>query len=205
MFTYLLGWSNLDRWYYGVSFASSRTEEDLWVKYKTSSKHVKQFAELHGDPDVIMVRRRFSSSDKARAWETKVLKRIGVVHSEKWINKTDNKAISSDAAERGRKNRDRAKIGENTRTWYASLSNSEKQKVRDAKRAGMINKTEEARKRQSEGIRKYQQEAWADPLIKAKRSESMRKPRAKVTCPYCGKVGGGGAMRQYHMDNCKSK
>jgi hypothetical protein len=160
---------------------------------------------MHGDPDVIVVRQRFGSVDKARAWETKVLKRLGVIHSERWLNKTDNEAFSPESAERGRNNRDRIKIGKNTKEWYAALSDSEKQKIRDAKRNGMINKTEEARKRQSEGIRKYQQAAWADPLLKEKRSASMRKPRAKVTCPHCGKVGGGGAMRQYHMDNCKSK
>lgn len=26
-----------------------------------------------------------------------------------------------------------------------------------------------------------------------------------VTCPHCGKVGGGGSMKRYHFDNCKSK
>ena len=30
-------------------------------------------------------------------------------------------------------------------------------------------------------------------------------PLPKVICPHCGKEGGGGAMRQYHFDNCKNK
>jgi len=29
------------------------------------------------------------------------------------------------------------------------------------------------------------------------------KKRVKVTCPHCGKVGGGPGMKMYHFDNCK--
>ena len=28
-------------------------------------------------------------------------------------------------------------------------------------------------------------------------------PRPKVECPHCGKIGGGGAMAQWHFDNCR--
>lgn len=31
----------------------------------------------------------------------------------------------------------------------------------------------------------------------------MKKPRPKVQCPHCLKVGGLGAMKRYHFDNCK--
>ena len=35
--------------------------------------------------------------------------------------------------------------------------------------------------------------------------ENLRKPKEKVTCPHCGKVGGGGSMVQWHFDNCKNR
>jgi hypothetical protein len=35
--------------------------------------------------------------------------------------------------------------------------------------------------------------------------ENLRKPKEKVTCPHCGKVGGGGSMTQWHFNNCKRK
>ena len=35
--------------------------------------------------------------------------------------------------------------------------------------------------------------------------ENLRKPKEKVTCPHCGKVGCGGAMVQWHFDICKSR
>jgi hypothetical protein len=40
-----------------------------------------------------------------------------------------------------------------------------------------------------------------------KRSEeaciAMRKPRPKLTCPHCNKIGGSSQMKRYHFDNCK--
>lgn len=34
---------------------------------------------------------------------------------------------------------------------------------------------------------------------------NMRKPKRKVACPHCGLVGGGGAMKRWHFDNCANK
>lgn len=33
----------------------------------------------------------------------------------------------------------------------------------------------------------------------------MSKPKTKVKCPYCNKVGGISQMKRYHFDNCKMK
>ena len=33
--------------------------------------------------------------------------------------------------------------------------------------------------------------------------QNLRKPKPIVTCPHCGKEGGGGSMKQWHFDNCK--
>ena len=30
-------------------------------------------------------------------------------------------------------------------------------------------------------------------------------PKPIIICPHCGKIGGGGAMKQWHFDNCKAK
>lgn len=30
-----------------------------------------------------------------------------------------------------------------------------------------------------------------------------REPYAQMTCPHCGKTGGGGTMKRWHFDNCK--
>lgn len=92
-YTYLIGWSKLNRWYYGVRFAKNCNPTDLWVTYFTSSKHVKAFRIEHGEPDVIEIRRVFTNAEQAGNWERKVLLRINAAYAEKWINKSAAKIM----------------------------------------------------------------------------------------------------------------
>jgi hypothetical protein len=89
-YTYLIGWSSLDQWYYGVRFAKGCNPDDFWVTYFTSSNRVKNLRKNIGEPDVIEIRRTFDSSNKARLWESKVLRRINAPNSKMWLNQTDN-------------------------------------------------------------------------------------------------------------------
>lgn len=89
-YTYLLGWSKHQMFYYGVRYAKDACPEDLWVSYKTSSIYVKEFVDVYGDPDIIQVRKVFTTILSAKLWESKVLKRIGAVKREDFLNKTDN-------------------------------------------------------------------------------------------------------------------
>ena len=41
--------------------------------------------------------------------------------------------------------------------------------------------------------------------VKKSTTINMRKPRSKVECPHCGKVGGSNTMHRWHFDNCKEK
>lgn len=92
-YTYLIGWKNHNKYYYGVRFSKKSDPSELWVSYFTSSKHVKSFSEKYGTPDIIQIRKLFEDSDKARIWESKVLSRMKVVDNDNWLNKTDNKSI----------------------------------------------------------------------------------------------------------------
>jgi hypothetical protein len=96
-YTYLIGWSEFNKWYYGVRFAKNSMPNDLWVTYFTSSKEVKKFREEHGEPDIISIRKIFDNPTSARLWENKVLKRIDAKNSPKWLNKTDNIAPGNGA------------------------------------------------------------------------------------------------------------
>lgn len=53
-----------------------------------------QFVTEHGEPDVIQVRKTFDNTIVAQNWEHRVLKRMKVVSSNKWLNRTDNKSIA---------------------------------------------------------------------------------------------------------------
>jgi len=89
-YTYLIGWKNINKWYYGVKYSKDSNPETFWKKYFTSSTHVSEIRKKYGEPDIIQIRKTFSTSEKARLWEHRVLKRRKVVYDEKWINKTDN-------------------------------------------------------------------------------------------------------------------
>lgn len=87
-YTYLLGWSKLDSWYYGCRWSENCDPSDLWVIYKTSSKHVKNFTKEHGDPDIIQVRKIFGDDViGVQLYEHKVLKRMKVDTDIRWINR----------------------------------------------------------------------------------------------------------------------
>lgn len=97
-YTYLIGWSKHDKWYYGVRYAKGCDVKDLWTTYFTSSKHVKQAVQDLGNPDVIQIRKVFEDANSAISWETKVLKRMKVITREDFLNKTDNKSIDPKCA-----------------------------------------------------------------------------------------------------------
>lgn len=88
-FTYLIGWKDLNLWYYGVRFARNCHPDDLWTTYFTSSKTVKQIREEYGDPDVVEIRQTFNDSLQARLWEETVLRRIKAVRDRRWLNKSN--------------------------------------------------------------------------------------------------------------------
>jgi hypothetical protein len=85
-YTYLIGWSNQNKYYYGVRYAKDCHPNDFWDKYFTSSNFVKELRETCGEPDLIQIRRTFDTPDQAIAWETKVLKRMNVLHRNDFLN-----------------------------------------------------------------------------------------------------------------------
>ena len=89
-YTYLIGWSVLDRWYYGVRYAKGCHPGDFWVKYFTSSYDVQLLRKQFGNPDVIQIRQIFETAEDALLWEQKVLHRLDAANTEKWINQTNS-------------------------------------------------------------------------------------------------------------------
>jgi hypothetical protein len=86
-YTYLIGWSSLNKWYYGVRWAKGCHPSDFWIKYFTSSVTVRQFVSQYGDPDIRMIRKIFDNKHTAMSWERRVLRRMKVMHEDKWLNK----------------------------------------------------------------------------------------------------------------------
>lgn len=86
-YTYLIGWTKYNIWYYGARWAKGCHPNDLWVTYFTSSKEVKKYRKLYGEPDIVEIRRISDCGKKIRLWEEKVQRRLNVVKNSKWLNK----------------------------------------------------------------------------------------------------------------------
>jgi hypothetical protein len=86
-YTYLVGWTDADLWYYGVQYHKDADPKDLWTKYFTSCKRITDIRVEHGEPDVIQVRHTFDDCKKAVEWEAKVLQRMKAASNPRWINR----------------------------------------------------------------------------------------------------------------------
>lgn len=87
-YTYLIGWSTLDTWYYGAKYGKDANPDTFWVDYFTSSRYVKNFRKLHGEPDVIQIRKTFKDNPlKCRKYEHTVLRRMCVDKNDRFLNK----------------------------------------------------------------------------------------------------------------------
>lgn len=93
-YTYLIGWSQHSKYYYGVRYAKGCSPDDLWVGYFTSSKLVDDTRSVHGEPDIIQIRKTFDSRESAILWEQKVLQRLDVLNKKHWLNQNIAGAIN---------------------------------------------------------------------------------------------------------------
>jgi len=168
-YTYLIGWSKHNKWYYGVRWAKNCRPEEMWKKYFTSSIYVKKFSEEFGPPDVIQIRKTFNTAKSARAWEHKVLVRMKVKHDDRWLNANDQQApdgseIQSIASKKGAdklRGRTYEEIyGPEKAAELKSLRREAAKKKKGVKHK--TPKTEEQRLRYSEASKKK----WSDPEYK---------------------------------------
>ena len=159
-YTYLIGWSNHNKWYYGVRYAQNCNPQDLWNTYFTSSKHVKKFREECGEPDIIQIRKIFDTKDSAILWEEKVLQKMNVRNNDKWLNKNDCSAPPTYHGEE-HPNFDNK--------WTTEQKNIQSEKLKGKTKG--IKKSEEHKKKISESKKRN----WAtNSELKEKISQKMK-------------------------------
>lgn len=213
-YTYLIGWTKQNIWYYGVRFGKNCHPNDLWNPYKTSSKYVKEFIELHGDPDVIQIRKTFKDGESAQIWEERVLTKINVVERKDFLNKTHTNRIKSEAIRNGLKkywnslskeersirsknsieamnNSPRKPVDPELKSqwvknyWY-SMTLEERSKINEKSRLGSINYNKSLSQEE-----------------KSIRGKNAVNSVPITICPHCGKSGKKGNMNRWHFNNCK--
>jgi hypothetical protein len=130
-YTYLIGWKEQTKFYYGVRYAIGCDPSEFLITYFTSSVEVEKMITTHGLPDIVQIRKTFNDVGKARFWEHKVLRRMKVVKSEKWLNQTDNKSI---APRIGKLNHMFGKFGEMSHRYGTTLPEESKKIIGEKSR-----------------------------------------------------------------------
>lgn len=213
-YTYLIGWSEHQIYYYGVRFAKKCHPTDLWKTYYTSSKYVKAFRKEHGEPDIIQIRKKFRCPEKAKLWEGAVLKKMNVKNRQDFLNVTDTNNIVSSAMSDGLKahwakldtkqRKIRSKNAVDAMQEKAKLPESRK-KMSDIAKKRMDNMSKQDKVthygRMRKGLAHYHAQFSTDE--KSQRAKHLVAMRKTVKCPHCNKIGSTGNMNRWHLDNCK--
>lgn len=97
-YTYLIGWKELDKWYFGVRYAKGCRPDEFWREeqrskrsYNASSKTVDKFIKEHGQPDVRSVIDVFKSEEMARDYESRIIDLFDMVKDSRFLNKHNPK------------------------------------------------------------------------------------------------------------------
>ena len=95
-FTYLIGWSIYNKYYYGRKTSIGCHPSMLFESYFTSSIYVHEFIKKYGMPDIIQIRKVFGENYKdCETWESKVLKRLNVAADKRFLNKHNGTDFST--------------------------------------------------------------------------------------------------------------
>lgn len=206
-YTYLIGWTKHNTWYYGVRYAKDCHPSDLFVSYFTSSDYVKKFIEMNGNPDIIQVRKTFNTPKQAKLWESKVLPKL-YPFKDHWLNKRFDSITfvpttqSVQANIHSKKNRTeeydkivRQNISQGSKKGHENRSEETKSRIslqvseQNKNRDPSIN--EKISKSVSEIMKSRSQKDWDN--IKSKKQETWKKRKQmgikkKIStskCPHC--------------------
>ena len=184
-FTYIIGWSEHQKFYYGARWAKGCSPDDLWNTYFTSSKHVKSFRNIHGDPDIIEVRKIFSDVEKCRLYEQKCLRRLGVLKKDQWLNKNINGAFLP----------------------LRQTEEHKQNKVASFKKTMQGRPTFTKGKHSAESLEKMRLAQLGKPKSPEHIAAMRNRPQdtQRLVCPHCQKEGDYKNMMRWHMGRCRHK
>lgn len=119
-FTYAIHWTEYNKSYYGVRYAKGCKTTDIWTKYFTSSKKVKEFRAQYGEPDLIIIDQMFTDIEEARDYEEWILHNNSCMSDDSYLNLHDSRSppivrrFNQIVTEETRKKMSDAKIGKSS-------------------------------------------------------------------------------------------
>ncbi len=218
-YTYLIGWSKINLWYYGVRWAKGCHPSDLWVKYFTSSLPMHQAIEFNGQPDIIEVRMIFNSAKLARKCEGKVLRKFKVWNNQNWLNQVDNSRYFTRINGKRKINTPNIitpeamiKKREHGKVWAANTSQYMKEATPEFKKevynkiAIGVNVTRFANREKFSNLSKIaQRKSTNDGKAINFSNNGLREKLMQIIhiCPHCFKSGNF-CWKSHHFHRCKS-
>lgn len=130
-YVYLIGWSKLNIFYYGSEtgkISKTANPNNLWKTYFTSSNHVKNFRKMHGEPDIIQIRKTFEDKEQASLWEHKVIRRMKAIYDNRFLNKSDTKTHYRIGLKHSIETKEKMSLKRNGRTPSKGLIHSQETK-----------------------------------------------------------------------------
>jgi len=185
-YTYHIGWTNQNKYYYGVKYANGCHPSTFWQDYHTSSKLVADMREEHGEPDLIDIRQTFANANDATAWEHKVINKLRLHLRDDYLNQACWPSVDN----KGEKHYLYGKT--HSEETISKMSEDRKGKPKSEEHKNKIAESMKGKPKSEEH----------------KRNMSEKKkgiPQPKVTCPHCNLTGGRNIMTRWHFDNCKHK
>lgn len=224
-YTYLIGWTKLDKYYYGVEYGSitkTANPENLWTTYFTSSERVSAFRETYGEPDIVQVRKIFNCGTQeerkrsAVLHEERVLRRIRAHISERYLNACVGGAIVLDeiargkisAGNKGKKRTHRQKEVIKARMKSNNPFKGRKHTTETKAIQSLLKRGEKHPNWGKHHTAATKQKMSIASLGKCKSDEHKRaislSHNKTYTCPHCQKSGGR-LMLRWHFDHCRNK
>lgn len=209
-YTYLIKFIPTNQVYYGVRYAKNCHPSDLFVTYFTSSTEICRLIQQHGlESFIISIRKTFNSAEKARNWESKVLKRIKAAQHSRFINKSNGSAPSSDKEIRdiilktfilkyGVDNPSKHPlIVQKIIDFWSSLSVEEKETINNKRDNTCLSRYGET------NVMKISKIKDKGKQTNIQRYGVEYAGKQSVVCPWCKKTGGKMGFDVFHFNYCK--
>ena len=197
-------------YYYGVHSSNLRPENDIGVKYFSSSTNKEFIKDQKENPQNYSYKiiKAFKTREDATELEVKLHKKFNVKLHQKFYNKANQTSTGFDRTGVSSTEEHKRKIGDGNRGKSVSIETRAKNGLANSRRVtkditrGKISKFNKGKKLSTETKQKMKKPKTKEHKVNMSKARRGI-PQRRVICPHCDKEGGATNMSRYHFDKCK--